>query len=375
VAEQLGVLDTIELIYRAAVEPELWPQALHRFALACGGMGTAMIPITPGDTTGLVLSPELQHQKPDYDRDWKARDPRVRRIFSRRLTEGVVCEPQLFTDAEIARDPMRNEFCRKYGMGSFAAQLVTPMPNLVVAFSVMRALDRGQFERGELETLRLLGTHAARALVVSLRLSAAEHVNVLARESLERMNCAAVVVDRQLKVVHANSAAAGLSGGLSLRDGRLRAASHEHDALLLRLLSRAVSGDALAPADPIVVACPDGCKPLLVHAVPIATAAWSADFGDGPAALVIVVDQDRSQHGPVETELRLLGLTPAEARLAALAGAGLSRSEVADALHLSPATVNDAMKHIYSKLDIARQTELVALVARLALLRSSHTRQ
>jgi hypothetical protein len=140
VAKPVAVLDTIELLYRAAVEPALWPAALQRLALASGGMGTAMIPITPGDATGLIVSTDLMESKVEYDRGWSAYDSRVLRIHSRNLSDGVCCEPQLFTDAEIARDMLRNEFGARYGMGSFAAHLVAPMPGQVIAFSVQRAM-------------------------------------------------------------------------------------------------------------------------------------------------------------------------------------------------------------------------------------------
>jgi DNA-binding CsgD family transcriptional regulator len=66
---------------------------------------------------------------------------------------------------------------------------------------------------------------------------------------------------------------------------------------------------------------------------------------------------------------RLLGLTPSQARLAALIGEGYSRAEAADALGLSQATVSDTIKHIYSKLEISRQSELVRLAGRLATFR------
>ena len=35
--ESAEALETIELLYQAAVDPALWPEALHRFALATGG--------------------------------------------------------------------------------------------------------------------------------------------------------------------------------------------------------------------------------------------------------------------------------------------------------------------------------------------------
>jgi hypothetical protein len=84
-AEAIAALDTIEFRYRAAVEPELWPEALQRLAHAVGGIGTAMIPITPGNTTGLIVSPELREPHVEYEREWWRHDTRVlRRLLARR---------------------------------------------------------------------------------------------------------------------------------------------------------------------------------------------------------------------------------------------------------------------------------------------------
>jgi len=41
-----------------------------------------MIPITPGDTTGLVVSPAFAAINDEYERDWAQHDTRVLRIFS-----------------------------------------------------------------------------------------------------------------------------------------------------------------------------------------------------------------------------------------------------------------------------------------------------
>ena len=135
-AEAAEALETIDLLYRAAVEPELWPEALQSLALSTGGIGTAMIPITPQNTAGLIVSPELQEPNIEYEREWWRHDTRVLRIHTRKLKGGVCCEAELFTGDELARDPLRQEFLRSYGIGSFAAQLVAPVPDFVVALSV-----------------------------------------------------------------------------------------------------------------------------------------------------------------------------------------------------------------------------------------------
>ncbi len=361
----------IELLYRAAVEPELWPQALQQFALSGGGIGTAMIPITPGDTTGLIVSPDLAESKPEYDREWWRHDPHVQRIFSRKLKDGVCCEAELFSDEEIARDPMRQEFCRKYGMGSFAAQLVTPMPNFVVAFSVMRALHLGQFEKHELEKLSLLGKHAARALVISTRLAAAQSHERIAVAAFGQLDCAAVVVDRELNVLYANAAVERLAGdGLSVRKKKLQTSSRLHQDALTRFIASVMQSRAEADPTPFVLPRPSGKQPLLVQAVPIVAAPDGKDIPTHAAALVIIVDPSQQGHYDLSRELRLLGLTQAEARLGALIGAGQSRREAAEALNISESTASDTLKQVYFKLGISRQSELVRLVIRLAVLQA-----
>ena len=65
---------------------------------------------------------------------------------------------------------------------------------------------------------------------------------------------------------------------------------------------------------------------------------------------MILVDPEQSgDHSPV-TQLRLLGLTPSEAQLAALIGAGHSRAEAAGALGITEWTARDTLKQVYSKL-------------------------
>jgi DNA-binding CsgD family transcriptional regulator len=369
-AETIEVLETIDLLYRAAVEPELWREALHRFALTSGGVGTAMIPITPGNIAGLIVSPELDESNIEYSREWWQYDTRVLRIYSRKLQDGVCCEAELFTDEELARDPLRQEFLRGYGIGAFAAQLVTPLPDFVVAFSVQRAIERGQFDKHELETLNLLGKHAARALVVSTHLAAARGLGRTLEGALARLDCGAFVLDRSFGIVFANDAALRLTGdGFTISQNQLKAQSAEHQAALVRLMQTAVEITARdSDVETIALPRPSGRRPLLMQAIPVASGTIDGGMRTGAAVLVIVVDPEETQRISPIRALRLLGLTASEARLAALIGGGYSRAAAAEVLDISETTANDTIKQVYSKLEISRQSELVRLVDRLAVL-------
>jgi DNA-binding CsgD family transcriptional regulator/PAS domain-containing protein len=369
-AESLDALETIDLLYEAAIDPARWPDALDRLARATGGVGTAMIPITPQNIAGLVVSPALQEANAEYEKEWWQHDTRVLRIFSRRLTGGVCCEAELFSDDEVARDPLRQEFLRSWGIGTFAAQLVQPLPNFVVAFSVQRALARGHFEGRELATLGLLGKHAARALLLSTHLAAARSVEGALAEALEHFQSGAIIVDRAMRVLHANKAAEAMIGkGLSIQDGQLAASAPAEQARFQRFLLGALTKEANRyEAEPMALSRPAGGKPLIMQAVPVERGLPDWQLPEGASALLLIVDPDARGAPALEKALMLLGLTPSEARLAVRMGTGSSRREAADTLGISIWTASDAIKRIYAKLDISSQSALVRLVDRLASL-------
>ncbi|MGQ0609516.1 MAG: LuxR C-terminal-related transcriptional regulator [Paracoccaceae bacterium] len=130
----------------------------------------------------------------------------------------------------------------------------------------------------------------------------------------------------------------------------------------LRPLGRAIAaaGHDPLPSKPLVVDTADRSRPVLAQVVPI-----SASLAGEPAALVLLADAG----GPARTDpvptLTLLGLTPAEARIAAQVGGGLSARQAAEVLSLSENTVRSSLQLIYDKLGIAKQSELARIIARL----------
>ncbi|MBX3580051.1 MAG: helix-turn-helix transcriptional regulator [Rhizobiaceae bacterium] len=370
-----GGLETIDLFYRAAMEPELWPDALGRLAEAVGCLGTALIPITPSDTiTGLTVSHGLDEAAVDYRRDWWRVDTRVERIFDLKLARGVFAEAQLFSEDELAQDPIRQEFCASHGIGAFAAQLVEPWPGHVIAFSVQRSLRSGHFAADEIETLNALGQHAARALMITLKLSAAEAIVGGLFDILDRFDGGVFIINARREVMAMNARAEALLGdGISISARRPVAATSRGQKALDASISAALSADRQdGPAGAIALPRPSGKKPLLAQALPLTSERFVEQAGglaltpDG--AFLLVVDPEQKPRQPVEA-LRLLGLSPAEARLAAHVGSGLRRRDAADLLGVSEWTARAALKQIYSKLDIRSQAELVQLVDRIAAAR------
>ncbi len=265
--EVADTLNTVDLLYRAAVEHDLWPEALERFAHAVGCIGMAMIPITPNETAGLVVSPSMRAVEDDYKRTWWRHDTRVGRIFERRLSRGVFVEAQLFGDEELRRDPFRQDFCRQFGIGAFAAQLIEPLPGEVIAFSGQRALQRGHFEQEEIDRLAWLGRHAARALTISLRLGAADGIIDGLLGTLDRFEGGVFVLNARREVVRMNARAERMLGdGLAVQRRQLTAAGADRQRALDGLISSAFDREG-RPAAPIALPRPSGKRPLIVQAI------------------------------------------------------------------------------------------------------------
>ncbi len=172
----------------------------------------------------------------------------------------------------------------------------------------------------------------------------------------ERLGRAAAVVDGAGRIRYLNRAAARVASVLTT-GSRLRAADRAHEGALQQALGRAIqrNGNTL---EPVPLASPDGSLFTQIVAIPPTIAGEDA-------ALAVFVDPGRPGNGNALPMLQLLGLTPAEARLAAAVGAGKAPREAAAELAVTENTARSTLKVVFDKLRIGRQSELARIVARL----------
>lgn len=113
--------------------------------------------------------------------------------------------------------------------------------------------------------------------------------------------------------------------------------------------------------------------PFALHpdpaAPPLLARVLAADPGlAGPGgAILVLCDLASPGAGDPVALLRLMGLTSSEARLGAAVGEGLSMREASARLGITEATARSVLKAVYGKLNIARQSQLARIVARLEL--------
>ena len=188
-----------------------------------------------------------------------------------------------------------------------------------------------------------------------------EAARVTLLEVFSHLGKPAVVADRDLKVRYATRQAEALRGDGGLLHGDLLRCRRPEDQAALREIVAAASDRAEGAFDlpPIAIELPDGAR-LLARAMPL-----DPTLTGGPAALLLFSDPARPARGNTARSLQLLGLTPAEARIAALVGAGEPPRKAAAALGITEHTIRSSLKVIYDKLAVNKQTELAGIVARL----------
>lgn len=139
----------------------------------------------------------------------------------------------------------------------------------------------------------------------------------------------------------------------AMRSTALAGAEETVPTPLLALASFARSRPPNPPADPNVVAVPTPSGWITLHA--------SVPDGSPDGQVAIVIERTAS---PQATALRLEahGVTPREREIATLIAQGRSNPEIADALVLSPYTVQDHIKSLLEKTGVSSRQELVARI-------------
>ncbi len=167
------------------------------------------------------------------------------------------------------------------------------------------------------------------------------------------------MLDAQGAVIEATSFAENLfktGSGLACRGSRIYAQQPDADRLLQALIHRSVQRAGLTPGGSLSVPRPDA-SPLGVSVIPL-SAADVAFVQVRPAAMVLVVDPDRTPRPSVETIRSAMNLTSAEALLAAVLFDGCSLREASKRLGVSVNTCKTQLKSIYSKTGSRSHAEL-----------------
>ena len=284
-------------------------------------------------------------------------DPRPSRV-NPTVAEAFRLDQDDFSLEEIARDPYYQDFLRPRGFGWHACALLAGAPGgETVTLTVRRALRQGMFQPDDLAAISaqlplIRATSAITQMMGGLTGSAAAD-----RDARRAM----FGFDRDWRAFVVRYPA-GADDILRVRGGRLVTADSRQQARVTSALERARAQSKPTTA---MLADAEGAAWIL-SIVPAAAMvpSWMTPFTSwavlAPCAPPTEVEFARAQH-----IAGLLGLSAAEARVAALIGNAKSVAATAQALATTPGTVRNQLKAIFAKTGVTRQSELVALIARI----------
>ena len=370
-----GFVAAVEAIYDAAPAPERWPAALQVIADSFGDVGAHLIYQREDGAYGTICSPGLEAAQRDYDAgEWWRHDVR----FSRSLECGAIARSDTISDRDIATPeemkvlPFYAQFLRSHGLGWFGGVGISPDPRVGVALAVQRATDKEPWSDAELETLSRLGRHVENALRIGIRLINAEASQHALADALTRLGVGVFLLAGDGRVLFANPAGQMLAGdGLLVSQGRLTARGEEPREALRARITEAAFGDAILLNAPRPVIVQDRQRDgfLAVHVIPVRAAERGAVEALLADVVAIAVVTSSQVDGPADPALvrDLLGLTLAEARLTALVGVGLAPREAGERLGITEETARTTLKRVFQKTGVTRQSELSALLARMAV--------
>jgi DNA-binding CsgD family transcriptional regulator len=358
-----------ELFYEAAAVPELWPAALQAVAEACGAAGGVILPVFSGPATAYP-SPGIEEYVHDLVADgWAStNNSRMQRGLALTMAgmTGLITDSDMFTPDELEKDTFYNEFIRPHRMGATAGMVLARSGHEIqLPFAMERHARDGPFMREDVVKMNRLMARARPAAELALKVGLASARRLA--DSFAGAGRDIVLLGPSGRVIHMPpDFERHLGDAVTLRAGALHSWHSATDMKLGAAVKRAVSRGPAIDRVTAVIPLPrrNRRRPLMVRVVPIIGS--GQDLFMLARAAMIVTDPD--WNGPADgcgEALAVMGLTPAEVRLAVRIGQGADLREVARAERVAVETARARLKAVFAKTGTHRQAELAVLVASL----------
>jgi DNA-binding CsgD family transcriptional regulator/PAS domain-containing protein len=362
----------LDLVYGAAVDPDLWAPVMERYADAIGGDKgwLSLLNLVDGRGGGVIARID-PHQVERFDQHFAERNPLHlvddARSFLQRWTPRILTDEDWMPKADLVKTEYYNDFLKPQDVHSCIMVRLAKCGTETATLNITRPARRGQFERGELEFAASLHTHLIRAFDLGQKLALNRALTNGFATVFDDSVHGLFLVDAEGRLQHMNPAAETLVAahrGLQICAGRLTAVDTGASRAFQALVGRAGARDAetrTGGSMPIAVA--SSVAPLSVTVAPVRLPAVTI-LGGAPAVIVCVTDTEAGVKLPEQRLRDLFGLTPAEARLALALFEGATLNEAAQGLKISRFTAQNHLARIFEKTGANRQAILIKLMMR-----------
>jgi DNA-binding CsgD family transcriptional regulator len=360
----------IDSFYTASTQPEKWPEAAAQVA-SFFDSESAAIQVRMGGFSNIALRATTANYDPAAQQEYVAYfhklDPFINgwRAIG---TPGIFLGRELVDPETFRKSEIYNDYCHRLGIFHTLGAGEKLGSNTKLILGIHRSIEQEDFDEAHKQRLEVLLPHLSRAIDLHIRLTAADLERRLASRMFETLSVAAIIVDKQCRLMFANNLADQLlkvADGLRVQQARLTTCDARQDAALRQAVCQATavaSGEVSPPSDVLAVRRAHK-RPLSVLIAPFQGEAgrWT----DGPAeptAIVFASDPKKRRPPSITALAALYGLTPAEARLLQALLQGEQVGGYAVRAGITTNTANTQLKRIFAKTETGRQADLMRLV-------------
>ncbi len=276
-----------------------------------------------------------------------------------------------FSDSAFLDSELYRRHFGKMGLFHIVHHCIVDCDQVASTITLSRPKNKPNFGKHERRALMAIMPHLQHTMRHYIDLANARWAGRLSAVAFDRMTNSVAVVDAAHRLVYSNPRCAELfdkNDGITLdREGRIKV-SQASDARRLRSALEEVFSSVAATRNQYTTALQiprvSGARPYQLAISRISEAKFQGGRNEA-LAMMIVTDPDESRLTNDKMLIDLFDMTPAEARVSALLADGMDVNEVCKVLQITCNTVRTHLKHIFSKTDTHRQSELVTLISKL----------
>jgi DNA-binding CsgD family transcriptional regulator len=366
-AEQLGSL--VESVYDASVDGARWPAFLSQLAQHLGGTLPTLFLHDPRTHAGaLAINVGFDEAMVRaYKERLAERNIWLRSgahlLATRRVrTSHLMCSRKTLLGSEWYAD-----YCLPLGISQAIGATIHKGSVVSSNIAIMGPPGRPDFDCNDMALLEALMPHMQRALKIHMHLAEANLRQGEFVEAIEPLAVGVILVTASGQVLFANQSARCLldnRDGLMMDRQGIRAGRSRETNALRALIGCAVTSCGQRQSQSgggLNVTRPNGRRALQVLVSPIRPQ-QSLHLGARAVAAIYVTDPEQVSERPEVVLMRLYGLTPAEAKVAALIVRGMSARQAAEGLAISYNTVKSHLKRVFAKTGSNGQGDLIRLI-------------
>lgn len=360
----------LDLIYETTIEPssEGWDQVYKTMSdTLSSGPGGLSIHLRDKNKFELVAATFNEESFQEYNNYYHKISPFRRKIGKMEAGEifrrSEHCPDEDFQKTEIYQDYFKRNDVFYYDYFVLFKEL-----NVSGGISFTRPESMENFNAQENKAMNLLMPHIRRAFQVYYKISKFRKDSQILEEVLNRIPQSVIVVNKLGEAIYVNDNAQKIIGkkdGLQIdRKGNLVANSAKDTKNLRKALHGVFHPNIekkVSHGGIIQFPRPSGSRPFSILVSPVKNQAVFSVESE-TAALLFITDPEQKIETVEQVLCDIYDLTRTESKLAAILAEGNSLKEACILLDVKENTVRTHLKHIFSKTETHRQSELIKLI-------------